>query len=587
MEREHTNAFILQGARKFKWWFIPLVAIIVVWAIDVSLRPYILKIIVDKIPAMTPQNAVSEMIVPASMYLGLTLFIVIIFRCYDYIWLTINPGLKKYIGDTLMLRMMQHSHTLFQNNFAGGLGNRIKDVMSAVPDILKLSVDQFLSDCLALLVAMITFCTVSYKFSLVLIIWSIMFCAGSFLLSKHARYLCDLAAEERSGVVGRIVDILGNMMNVRLFSARRYEAKQLQSALDDYVYADQRRDRYFMFMYAFQGVSFLIYEAACMIYLVYGFQDGSVTGGDFIFILTVNMTLIECLWSLSEDIGKFAEHYGNIDQGLRVALSPIDIQDASGAVDITKRIDSYDITFDNVRFHYKGAMPLFSNKSITIATGEKVGLVGYSGSGKSTFVNLIMRLYDVTDGKILIGGCDIRDVKQDSLRSIIGMIPQDPSLFHRSLIENIRYGKEGATDAEVVSAAQQAYAHDFIMEMPEGYDSMVGERGIKLSGGQRQRVAIARAMLKNAPILILDEATSQLDSATERQIQESLWELMQGKTSIVIAHRLSTLLHMDRILVFERGKIVQDGSHDQLISQDGLYKALWDAQVGGFLPEVS
>ncbi|WP_291398139.1 ATP-binding cassette domain-containing protein [Acinetobacter sp.] len=226
---------------------------------------------------------------------------------------------------------------------------------------------------------------------------------------------------------------------------------------------------------------------------------------------------------------------------------------------------------------------LFFKINLSNTAGQKVGLVGYSGGGKSTFVNLILRLYDVTDGAILIDGQDIRDVTQDSLRENIAMIPQDPSLFHRSLMENIRYGRADSTDEEVIEAAKKAHAHEFISALPQGYDSLVGERGVKLSGGQRQRIAIARAILKNAPILILDEATSQLDSVTESLIQESLWELMQNKTTIVIAHRLSTLLHMDRILVFDKGKIVEDGTHSELLAKAGLYKTLWDAQVGGFL----
>jgi ATP-binding cassette subfamily B protein len=230
-------------------------------------------------------------------------------------------------------------------------------------------------------------------------------------------------------------------------------------------------------------------------------------------------------------------------------------------------------------------------------------LVGYSGGGKSTFVNLILRLYDITDGAILIDGQDIRDVTQDSLRASIAMIPQDPSLFHRSLMDNIRYGRIDATDEEVISAAKKAHAHEFIEKLSQGYDSLVGERGVKLSGGQRQRISIARAILKNAPILILDEATSQLDSVTESIIQESLWELMNsrfetslsavalrakgdgegGKTVLVIAHRLSTLLHMDRIIVFDQGVIMEDGTHAELLANNGLYRNLWDAQVGGFL----
>jgi ATP-binding cassette subfamily B protein len=223
--------------------------------------------------------------------------------------------------------------------------------------------------------------------------------------------------------------------------------------------------------------------------------------------------------------------------------------------------------------------------SLEILAGQKIGLVGYSGGGKTSFVNLILRLYEISEGSILIDNQDIRDVTQDSLRRAIAMIPQEPVLFHRTLLENIRYGRIEATDEEVIAASKRAYAHEFISKLPENYHTLVGERGIKLSGGQRQRIAIARAILKNAPILILDEATSQLDSVTEEYIQASLAELMQGKTTIVIAHRLSTLLHMDRILVFDQGKIIQDGTHAELLAQAGLYKTLWDAQVGGFLPD--
>lgn len=241
------------------------------------------------------------------------------------------------------------------------------------------------------------------------------------------------------------------------------------------------------------------------------------------------------------------------------------------------------IEFDNVSFGYNDNSYLFKHKCLTIDSGQKVGLVGYSGSGKSTFVNLILRLYDIQSGEILIDGQNISDVTQDSLRSNIGMIPQDPSLFHRSLMENIRYGKIGASDEEVILAAKRAHAHEFIMNTEHGYDSLVGERGIKLSGGQRQRIAIARAILKDAPILILDEATSSLDSVTESAIQESLNKLMQNKTTVVIAHRLSTLIKMDRILVFDKGKIIQDGTHTKLLAEDSLYKTLWNAQIGGFI----
>jgi ATP-binding cassette subfamily B protein len=316
-----------------------------------------------------------------------------------------------------------------------------------------------------------------------------------------------------------------------------------------------------------------------------------VTIGDFALILGLSMETGHMMWFTMSEVDEFNKAVGRCKQSLMSLMIPLEIQDKPDAVIL--KCNHGQITFDNVKFHYKGTEPLFQNKSIEIKAGQKVGLVGYSGGGKSTFVNLILRLYDVTDGAILIDGQDIRDVTQDSLRASIAMIPQDPSLFHRSLMDNIRYGRIDATDEEVISAAKKAHAHEFIENLSQGYDSLVGERGVKLSGGQRQRISIARAILKNAPILILDEATSQLDSVTENIIQDSLWALMQGdtdvsgrgKTTIVIAHRLSTLLHMDRILVFDKGVIVEDGTHAELLANNGLYRTLWDAQVGGFLPD--
>ena len=244
-----------------------------------------------------------------------------------------------------------------------------------------------------------------------------------------------------------------------------------------------------------------------------------------------------------------------------------------------------EIVFENASFQYREATPLFDQLNVRIQAGEKVGLVGYSGSGKTTFAHLILRLFDLESGRILIDGQDIGRVSQNSLRQSVSFIPQDPTLFHRSILENIRYAKPDATEAEVVLAAKAAHADEFIMALPEGYEALVGERGVKLSGGQRQRIAIARAMLKNAPILILDEATSALDSITEHLIQESLDQLMEAKTTIVIAHRLSTLLHMDRIIVFHHGQIVESGSHRALLEKNGRYAQLWKSQVGGFLPD--
>ncbi|MEN9389923.1 MAG: hypothetical protein RLZZ283_23, partial [Candidatus Parcubacteria bacterium] len=312
-------------------------------------------------------------------------------------------------------------------------------------------------------------------------------------------------------------------------------------------------------------------------------RDASITTGELIMILAIVSGIMGWFTFIGSSINQFAERYGEVDEGLKEVVRPHDIVDSPDAAVLSSRAGS--VEFDAVTFAYNEAN-VFESFSLTIAPGTRVGLVGPSGSGKTTFVSLLLRQHDVKAGAIRIDGMDVRGVTQDSLHGAIAVVPQDPSLFHRTIRENIAYGRPDATDEEVMEAARKAEAHEFILALPEGYNTLVGERGVKLSGGQRQRVAIARALLKAAPILILDEATSSLDSESEAAIQVALKELMEKKTVIAIAHRLSTIRAMDRILVLEGGRVVEDGTHDQLVAKaGGLYARLWAHQAGGFLEE--
>lgn len=581
--KNRTFNFILQCIKPFKYWIVGQLCVGIIWAIDISLRPYLLKVLLNRMPCINHEEAYTALLWPAIFYILLSTFMVFVFRMYDFIWLNLNPPLKRYVGLQLMQKMTKHSHHFYQNQFAGNLGNKIKDIMSGIPDLLKMIINEYFAHGLSFVIAIGTLWSVSIQFALLFTTWLILFVTISQRLVIKAKKLRYESAEIRSVVIGDIIDILTNIMNVRLFANEKVEDAKLTNVMNRYVSADQLRDWYFMKIFAFQGISFVIYQAICLALLIIGFKHGTITPGDFALVLTINFSTIQILWSFSRDLIKFSELFSYVTQGLNVILAPIEIQDKPNAQPLV--VQNGEIIFDQVQFQYKDSELLFKDKSIIIQPGQKIGLVGYSGSGKSTFVNLILRLFDVTAGRITIDTQDLRDVTQNSLRESIGMIPQDPSLFHRTIMENIRYGKPDASDEQVVMAAQHAHAHEFIQALPEGYNAMVGERGVKLSGGQRQRIAIARAFLKNAPILILDEATSQLDSVTESYIQKSLWQLMQGKTTIVIAHRLSTLLEMDRILVFDNGRIVQDGTHPELLAQGGLYATLWNAQVGGFLPE--
>ncbi|MDR3549883.1 MAG: ABC transporter ATP-binding protein [Candidatus Babeliales bacterium] len=585
MSKNKVTIFILNAIKPFKWWIAGQFLVAVILAVNVWFRPYLLKIMIDRMSCVVPGAAYQLLIVPALGYVLIALVSVIIHRFYDYIWINFHEPCKRYIGQILMDRMMLHAHQLYQNQFAGDLATKIKDVMSGVPDLVRTIIDKFFGHILTIIIAITAIAVVSTQIAAMLTVWVIIFTAGSIFFSRRAQPLFHKAAQKRSYVIGTFVDILSNMMSVRLYTARDNEHKNVHYVLTEYINADIKRDWYLLKIYAFQGLSFVLYQMVCLYVLIQGFRYGTIQSGDFVLILSINISLVENLWSLSRDFGKFAESVGDVTQGLSIALSKLEVKDAPHAQIL--KVTEGKIVFDSVSFFYPESESLFENKSVTIAAHQKVGLVGYSGSGKTTFANLILRLYDIQSGHIYIDGFDIAKVTQDSLRAAISMIPQEPILFHRTIMENIRYGNPQATDQEVIQASIQAHTHEFISKLPEGYQTMMGERGVKISGGQRQRIAIARAILKNAPILILDEATSQLDSIIEGDVQESLGKLMQGKTTLVIAHRLSTLSNMDRILVFDNGVIVQDGTHKELVHQEGLYKQLCDAQIGGFIQDVS
>lgn len=575
------STYIWQALHRARWWLYAQCFVAIIWAIDLSLRPYLIKKILDTLTVTTPATVYDDISTAVILYIIMSLVMVGIFRLYDYIALTVYPMIKEHIVFTLMDRLMQQAHSFYQTNFGGSLSNKVKEVMNHVPDLLQIIIDRFFSHSLAIIIAAGTLWYVNTWLAAALTVWILTFCFISFFMSKKAHTLSEEAAAKRSRLFGYISDVIGTIMTVRLFNGISHEKERSIRYLEKYVVADQAREWYFLYLFTFQGISFVIYQAFCLWWLVRGFHNGTVTVGDFAFVLSINSTLVDTLWYLMQDFSECAELYGTITQGLHTVLVPLEMVDAPGAQQLV--VTQGTIRFDHVMFQYKSQDVLFSDLSITIPAGQKVGLVGFSGSGKTTFVNLILRIFDVTRGAIYIDDQDIKMVTQASLRNAISMIPQDPAFFNRSIMENLRYGKETATDEEVIAAAQKAHAHEFIIRMPQGYNTMVGERGAKLSGGQRQRLAIARAYLKNTPILMLDEATSALDTITEQQIQEASHALMHGKTVLAVAHRLSTLEAMNRLLVFDKGIIVEDGTHQELLARGGLYAQLWNLQSSGKL----
>ena len=424
--------------------------------------------------------------------------------------------------------------------------------------------------------------TVNPIFALALFSWCVLFFIISVIFSKSIHELSKLTSESYSKYSGTLVDIFSNIPSVKLFSRFKYETKNLSDSVDDLVYKDRNMLKYIIKMRLVQDIT-LVGLLGVMFYMLLNlYSKGMVTIGDFALILTITMSIFQAMWHLANKIVDVYKNIGRCYQAMSLIEVKHEIIDQDNAKNLVVKNGA--IEFKNVTFSYKNSTPIFSNQNIKISAGSKVGLVGYSGSGKSTFINLILRLYDIAEGDILIDNQSIKAVSQDSLRHNISMIPQDISLFHRSLMDNIKYGNVDASEEDIIKASKQAHCHEFISNLHKGYDTLVGERGIKLSGGQRQRIAIARAFLENAPILILDEATSSLDSVTEKYIQDSLHLAIQNRTTIIIAHRLSTLLEMDRVLVFKDGEIIEDGSHDNLLAANGHYAKMWAMQSNGFLP---
>ncbi|MCD6055563.1 MAG: transporter, ATP-binding protein [Gammaproteobacteria bacterium] len=575
--------FIWHFLRQYKF----KVSIYVIFALAAGFwgpfNSLLIKEVINRLPNAASGD-ISILMLPASLIvLNFIIFDNLTWRGITYIRAKYLPVIINCVIAEVMDHCLSKAPQFYHENLSGKISRHISNLADGIESLGSNVAPNFLRGASLLLAAFITAYFVNPIFCLILILWFIPFAAVSIKMSQKLVLLSDKQASAESIVVGEVVDALSNHNNIRIFSRKAAERSRMSSFLETQQKAYTATTIYSIVIYSVQGTLIAIMMALAAYFLIYLYGKHLVTVGDFALILGLCMETAHMVWFTMTQVDEFNKAVGRCKQSLISLMMPVEIQDKPNARIL--HCNQGHITFENVTFHYKGTTPLFQNKSVNIPAKQKVGLVGYSGSGKTTFVNLILRLYEINEGAILIDGQNIEELTQDSLRLNIAIIPQEPTLFHRSLMENIRYGRIEATDEEVIEAAKKAHAHDFIVKLPQGYESLAGERGVKLSGGQRQRIAMARAILKNAPILILDEATSQLDSLTEHLLQQSLWELMGDRTTLVIAHRLSTLLYMNRILVFDKGKIVEDGAHAELLAKKGLYKQLWEAQIGGFLPD--
>jgi ATP-binding cassette, subfamily B, bacterial len=492
------------------------------------------------------------------------------------------PQSRRYTNDVLVEYTTGHSHSYFANRFAGALLTKINNVNGAVESLLHDFVWSYLTLIISLIVSVYFIATVDVLAAVILVVLVTGIVTVNRLMMHRKRVLSRETAAAASKMRGVIVDVFGNMSAVRQYTTREYEREYISTLTKNWENLGRKNWLYTDLTQAINAVILFVCSGLMFYVLVARWEAGLITSAEFIFVLAIIAQLTGSLIFIGRMMVTAARVAGEMEEGLKEIVVPYELMNDNEATALS--VTTGAIKWEEVNFEY-GENKVFTDFNLTIPSGQRVGLVGSSGAGKTTFVSLLLRQHELGTGAITIDGQDIATVTQDSLRANISVVPQEPALFHRTIRENIAYGKSEATDEEVIAVAKKAQAHEFISALPEGYSTLVGERGIKLSGGQKQRIAIARAMLKDAPILILDEATSALDSESEVLIQKALHALMAGKTVIAIAHRLSTLREMDRIIVLEEGKIIEDGTHETLRTSGSTYQRLWEHQAGGFMLE--
>lgn len=577
------------------WYFIrqvrrPALLILLVEAVSLvfyNLEPLFLKYLIDGITTAGQPNWTYLWQIFALFALCVYVLQPLFARGSGYLY---NVCLAPYFESRIEFQLLRyvHGHSLayFQNDFAGRISSKINNVASAITAFLNDIRHTLLEIVITLGMAGLLLASVHPLLLAAFVAWLAVYSLFIFICVPGMPPRTKVWSDAVSLYWGTLVDSLGNIMAVKLFGRsgdeRQHIAAQLHTSLGKF----RKVSGYTMFLNIMMSVLSFLLGVPVIGLALWGYKQGWLGSGDVVLALTVLPKILSLSWSISRVATDVFDRYGRLQDGIETLIQPHTVEDLPRSKAFHP--GAGEIVFKDVTFHYGKQDGVLDTLNLRIAPGEKVGLVGRSGAGKTTLVNLLLRFYDVQAGEIRVDGQNIATLRQDSLRTHIAMVTQDPSLFHRSIADNIRYGRPDANDAEVTAAAKKAHAHTFIKDLSDskgrqGYEAFVGERGVKLSGGQRQRIAIARVILKNSPILILDEATSALDSEVEEAIQENLSLLMDGKTVIAIAHRLSTLRQMDRIVVLDGGRLVEEGSHAALLRKGGLYAKLWKRQSGGFL----
>lgn len=573
----------------YKYMFLLLLVVIgfsSIWPID----SYILKRVIDFAGEIHGTNSESGYLM--ALKWGGVFFIWwevcnIVWRFYNFVYSRCIPQIQGDVINALYANIQYNNHTFFQRNLAGEITYRIVEASRAFVFCLNWLYTILLRQVFAVIISVCVLWTIDVYFALIFLIWIVCFFGILLFATLSMNKVSEDYASQRTIISGKLVDTITNIFSVRLYNNHAIERDYLNKFVKTSVKTNVDMQIYILKTRYVLSLSCSV-MAACMIaYGIMSSNFGEISAGDMAMMIALMTSMSVEIWQVTEGIGGFVESLGAFTQTVDLVNASRDDESFNANNSIATmpdlQVSSGSIIFKDVCFRYENSDVVLQNLNVIIKGGQSVGLVGFTGSGKSTFLNMIHRLYTPISGSVFIDDQDIEDMSISSICRNISVIPQNPLLFDRTILDNIKYGSENATIAEVAEAARIAYIHDEIMALPNGYSTMCGEFGSKLSGGQRQRVIIARSILKNAPILLLDEATSALDNVTEKLIQKSLEHIMPGKTVIAIAHRLSTIQRMDRLLVFSEGKIVEDGTHAELLRKNGLYTKLWESQTAGFI----
>lgn len=574
---KQTLSIFWKQAMELKGLFFLMVASIVTISIMDIMTPIYMKNFLDSLSSGFSISTALGIIVIIAVLKGISW---LLWRVSDFSIVHFESFSMSRLMDKCFAYLHKHSSGFFADNFSGALVKRIRSFSRAFEAIMDNLIYEVVPMVVTIVSAIIVLWKVNYIISVVILVWIVFYMFISIAFSRFKlKYDLELSSQE-SETSGVLADTVSNYATIKLFNGYERETG-LFARMNESV--RKLRKTSWGLGSAFNGLQALLFtvlEVGLLVYAVKLYSAGNFSIGSFVLLQSYISLIFHRIWSFYRVIRNYYENIAEANEMTEILLTPHEIRDAKGAKNLV--VDKGSIAFKNVGFKYKNGADVINDLSFEIKPKERVAFIGPSGAGKSTIVKLILRSFNVSSGEIDIDGQNINEVTQESLWKNVAYVPQDPSLFHRSLMDNIRYGMPEATDEQVLEAARLAHCHEFISGFTEGYETKVGERGVKLSGGERQRVAIARAILKDAPILILDEATSALDSESEVLIQEALENLMKKKTVIIIAHRLSTIKKMDRIIAIKEGGIAEEGTHKELMEFGGLYKSLYEIQSEGF-----